>query len=614
MISIDVPIANEAGIALGALRLFAPSDSDDAIFRIDPAEATIYAEEEIQIFEATRYEYEIDPPSLRALSLAGVGAFRPSANPRQKNCGTLDLKAYVGRLAIQFINEDGQVVGSSAIEVRSRKLGYREDLRIMIEEITEHAVELAFELRAPTTLRALPDPTNDSQVAYQQFAFLNGLLGRKSFKDAIQLVLSRPHERIDSQLIQKDIRRGFRPNGKNLLEIARGGNRFPVPSGHPLAARASTLPSSITVASSGRTRDVPENRFVRFALLTFSSFLSNLLEAVSKLNRSEHARLIADCRSLVCSLKNILDHKTLSGLSVLDSIPLSSSVLQQKSGYREILQAWLNFDLAAKLFWEAGSDAYELGRRDVAKLYEYWAFFKLFKIFSEKFPQSPLALSTLIEKTKDKLGLKLKAGRNLSFFGKAHVGSVQINARFDYNRTFKRNFSVADAGSWTEQMRPDYTISFWLGSYEEKEAEALGKISHIHFDAKYRIETLQQIFGDVDSDIQTLVSETDDFNETAEQTSHKRDDLLKMHAYRDAIRRSYGAYILYPGSTGKSWTEFHEILPGVGAFVMRPGVVDNAVSKFFDDIMSHVASGSIRAEVAEHLAGKYVGVKSTASG
>lgn len=613
MNSIDVPIVTEAGINLGALRLFAPGDADDAIFKIDPAEATIYAEEEIQIFEATRYEYEIDPPFLRALSLTGVGWFRPSSNPRQKNCGTLDLKAYVGRLAIQFVDEGGQVVGNSAVEVRSRKLGYREDLRIMIEEITEHTVELAFELRAPTTLSALPDPTSGSQVAYQQFAFLNGLLGRKSFKDAIQFVLNRPHERIDSQVIQKDIRRGFRPNGRNVSEIARGGRRFPVPSGHPLAARASTLPSSITVASSGRTKNVPENQFVRFALLTFSSFLSNLLEAVSKLNRREHARLIADCRSLIFFLKNILDHKTLSGLSPLDSIPLSSSVLQQKSGYREILQAWLNFDLAAKLFWEAGSDAYELGRRDVAKLYEYWAFFKLFDIFSKKFPQSPLALSTLIEQTKDKLGLKLKAGRNLSFFGKAHVGSIQINARFDYNRTFKRNFSVADAGSWTEQMRPDYTISFWLGSYEEKEAEALGEISHIHFDAKYRIESLQQIFSDVDSDDPMPIKETDDSIEASEKTRHKRNDLFKMHAYRDAIRRSYGAYIIYPGSTGKTWTEFHEILPGVGAFVMRPGIVDSAVSKFFDDIMTHIATGSIRAEVAEHLAGRYIGVKSTVS-
>src|SRR5829696_8253469 len=27
----------------------------------------------------------------------------------------------------------------------------------------------------------------------------------------------------------------------------------------------------------------------------------------------------------------------------------------------------------------------------------------------------------------------------------------------------------------------------------------------------------------------------------------KREDLLKMHAYRDAIRRSAGAYVLYPG-------------------------------------------------------------------
>ena len=38
--------------------------------------------------------------------------------------------------------------------------------------------------------------------------------------------------------------------------------------------------------------------------------------------------------------------------------------------------------------------------------------------------------------------------------------------------------------------------------------------------------------------------------EKAEQRAgnYKRADLLKMHAYRDAIRRSAGAYVLYPGS------------------------------------------------------------------
>src|SRR6266550_3562221 len=47
-----------------------------------------------------------------------------------------------------------------------------------------------------------------------------------------------------------------------------------------------------------------------------------------------------------------------------------------------------------------------------------------------------------------------------------------------------------------------------------------------------------------------------------------------MHAYRDAIRRTEGAYVIYPGRHGQendSWFAFNDVLPGLGAFALRPG-------------------------------------------
>jgi hypothetical protein len=44
-----------------------------------------------------------------------------------------------------------------------------------------------------------------------------------------------------------------------------------------------------------------------------------------------------------------------------------------------------------------------------------------------------------------------------------------------------------------------------------------------------------------------------------------------MHAYKDAIRRTGGSYVLYPGE-GKNepFRGFHELIPGLGAFVIKP--------------------------------------------
>jgi hypothetical protein len=72
-----------------------------------------------------------------------------------------------------------------------------------------------------------------------------------------------------------------------------------------------------------------------------------------------------------------------------------------------------------------------------------------------------------------------------------------------------------------------------------------------------------------------------------------------MHAYRDAIRRSAGAYILYPGGDESPTRRdmFHEVLPGLGAFVLRPdqdGLADRAgaetLERFVEDVIEHLAS------------------------
>ena len=51
-----------------------------------------------------------------------------------------------------------------------------------------------------------------------------------------------------------------------------------------------------------------------------------------------------------------------------------------------------------------------------------------------------------------------------------------------------------------------------------------------------------------------------------------------MHTYNDAIRRTVGSYVLYPGSSSNCDSEkntfklFDEILPGVGAFSIKPSM------------------------------------------
>lgn len=90
---------------------------------------------------------------------------------------------------------------------------------------------------------------------------------------------------------------------------------------------------------------------------------------------------------------------------------LNSPVLQRKEGYRELLQAWLMFDLAAKLSWKGGDNVYEAGKRNVAVLYEYWVFFKLLEVISRVFDINPVSINKLVKTDADQINLEIQQER-----------------------------------------------------------------------------------------------------------------------------------------------------------------------------------------------------------
>jgi hypothetical protein len=86
-----------------------------------------------------------------------------------------------------------------------------------------------------------------------------------------------------------------------------------------------------------------------------------------------------------------------------------------------------------------------------------------------------------------------------------------------------------------------------------------------------------------------------------------------MRAYRDAVRRTAGAYVLYPSKPGdgQKFAGFHEVLPGLGAFAIRPdknGKPEgmNALADFLDRVIEHLANRTTaRERVSYHVSESY---------
>lgn len=561
-------------------------------------------EARVQLVEGKAYEYRIAGGVFRITKMPGV----VSRSRVTEDCGRITPGMNVGRLVLELEDPDENEVARGEVEVRSAKVGYRDDYRRMLEEITDRSVGLLHELRSPAHMYLLPDPGRAPETLAQRFAFVNSLLASRKFRDAILRITALPHLRNEPFETLRETRKGFRADRSVIRQIARGGRRIGVPAAHPLHARAATVPEHVVIRRSREVIDTPENRFVKHALTTFLLFVQKISEKLEAPESSGNSRLSGRARALEKELDDILRKPFFRDVSDLHLLPLNSPVLQRKGGYREILQAWLRFDMAARLVWSGGDDVYSAGKRDVAVLYEYWVFFKLLEIVCGLFTLAHPPAKELLEETAGGFGLKLKAGRHLSVNGFYKAKGRRLAVRFSYNRTFGGNGAAGgsnypNAGSWTEGMRPDYTLSLWPAEFEEEEAERQELIVHVHFDAKYRIDGIREIFGTLGAESKGSGGRPEALDEEKKQQSagrFKRADLLKMHAYRDAIRRSAGAWVIYPGDESRNWKGFHEILPGIGAFGLRPGrgETDGAsgLARFIGDIAGHVCDHTTRRE------------------
>jgi predicted component of viral defense system (DUF524 family) len=203
----------------------------------------------------------------------------------------------------------------------------------------------------------------------------------------------------------------------------------------------------------------------------------------------------------------------------------------RQDGYREFARAWQTLNLTGRVVWEEVADYLAADVRDMATLYEWWGLFQLLDAL--RTVAGPVERLDFIDLDGDAWRVRLRPGPV------ARVGGTTLF----YQRTYPRG-----RGSYSVDLRPDYALD-------------LGRRT-ILFDAKYRAETAEE-FGQVPEGERTF----------------ERDDLYKMHTYRDAITDAAAAFVLYPGddlrllaadaaepaaALGPSFT-------GVGVLPLRPG-------------------------------------------
>src|SRR5207245_5087852 len=114
-------------------------------------------------------------------------------------------------------------------------------------------------------------------------------------------------------------------------------------------------------------RDTTPNRLVKCALERWRQVLADIERG---LLRDSYDPAVARGRREIAEVMGQLDevlHQDLfRELGPLSRFPADDQVLQRREGYRDVLRAYVEFEVAARLSWKRSETDYGAGQRDVA--------------------------------------------------------------------------------------------------------------------------------------------------------------------------------------------------------------------------------------------------------
>ncbi len=604
--SAQIAFLNASGAQVGVLRIVSDSMNEGALVVVSAEEAREWGEEVVQLLEGRSYQFEFDGPRLRLDMDAPIVTHFQVGRGDGVDRGALRPGLHTGRLQLRAVDALGEPA-TAAVEVRSQKVGYRDDYREMLEQIASISLDLVNHITAPAEVPLTSDDSASDGELQQKLFFLRGVINSEEFDAAIQQILRQPHVAMSRVENERPIGRVARMSPALTQQLAGRTPRGALPEKHALRRLGlSSVPRTLSHTAFEDTLDTAENRFIKHALTSFSDTLLLLVDCLNQRGVACQALARREIPGLRQRLATALAADMFADIGRLSNLPNIGPVLQRKAGYREVTRAWLRFLAGNTLGWDAVDEVFGGGKRDIASLYEYWLFFQLWNVLTRLANDSREigeATEALFERSGTGVGLRLRSGAHLLT---PHMvverNGARIALQFHYNKTFrskttpapnppKRSVSPPYDVSWTRAMRPDFSFTLWPADCDPSDAAERELLSVVHFDAKYSVENINSLFGDPELDM-------DEDKAGQRQGRYRRADLLKMHAYKDAVRRTAGAYVLYPGAPRSDgdddlWAEFHEILPGLGAFVVRPSAGGDPAARveaFLRDVISQLAA------------------------
>ncbi|RZT18343.1 hypothetical protein EV589_2597 [Mycobacterium sp. BK558] len=553
---------------------------------------TISGPGDVALREAATYRYEITTAA-ENVEVEPRELFDPDDTSWKQ--GRLRPGQAVGRLRIKVVDRLTELAGAADVDVLAVKLDHETEYRQMLTDISTLAAEAVLQGFAPTLLDLAPSEL-PAELLYLRFAMIAAYLDDPAFDAAIARITSQPHRTWVAEQEARPIGSPFPAGGAFRRAVCAPGRRVPwVDSSGQLTSLPAVLIRQRTEASI----DNSANQFVKFALERWRAIALELSDRLSltsqKVESGPLRRGLQVAADVAAQLDEYLAHPVFREVGSLRTMPTSDQVLLKRAGYREVFRTFAMTESGptVRIDRENVADAFTASLRNIATLYEFWCFLALVDSLGRVCGEDRTARAFAVGG--DGMSLALRSGQASQLSWSIRRGGRPLHVEVFFNRTF----AGADdrRGSWSQAMRPDCSVRIRPEGSTPSRVPIQELEVWLHFDAKYRVDNLL-------AQLTPGPGSEEFFEESTTSSGAKRDDLLKMHAYRDAIARTAGAYVLYPGSEIKDIRRhpgFKEVLPGLGAFPLRPSsdgieASSRALDQFLEDVLNHVASQITRDE------------------
>ncbi len=465
--------------------------------------------------------------------------------------GELNTKNFVGILDLSLDRKHFFIC-----EIAAKKINYENDYRDFLNKIAEESSNLIMQFGGLSYSKVSSSNTYSSE--FSQIIQLRSIM--KDLPLAMDTIMNKLHNKLDSVSIIEPIGMSQNPNGFQmiskpyLLELQTGGILKEKFSGY--------TPRKLIAVKRSETIDTPENRYIKNFLEELDYIIHSLKRSLERIIQNDKKKKIfllyaTEVNSWLTIVEDYLNSPTFRQIGKMEFFPSNSQVLQNRAGYQDIFLLDLRLQSGLSMTWNpleaVTSDIYV---KPIYELYEIWCFFALRSVLRDIFGSEDKA-SNVWSEEKGNINFNLKKGTSSCLVFQKNNAKIM----FYYNKEFSRQTRFGK--SYSLKFKPDFTL--YIADRSDIESGYF-----IHFDSKYKIEHLDELQSD--------------------SKMSKKEDLVKMHAYKDGIIRTLGSFVLYPGNEFKNYQEGDEILPGIGAIPLSPNDDEskNNLKNFIEEIFSHL--------------------------